>query len=232
MIKGGASTQVAFQIPKEMSIQHKDDLKRIQLRYMDGTGIYLELFVATWLGFGANQARIRYLEGLKSLKNTLQSNQKSQEIQEIQDECLPLGLHIQEHGQVIKGMGKFESCLESQIHLLNKHLSCPDSPCYFNGMHIPIHSFSSLPFFGVSEFFYSLHDVFNLSGNYNYNQVFNSTREYCLLNWKEIEMKFKNGYFPFTKDISRLHMQCFKASWILTILFSVVAGGGRGGEWI
>ncbi|KAJ3277916.1 Golgi apyrase, partial [Borealophlyctis nickersoniae] len=61
---GGASTQIAFEPTPEMAALHGDDLTKMKMRSIDGTEVEYNVFVTTFLGFGMNEARRRYIEGL------------------------------------------------------------------------------------------------------------------------------------------------------------------------
>ncbi|KAJ3033025.1 Golgi apyrase, partial [Rhizophlyctis rosea] len=71
---GGASTQVAFEPTKEMAELHDDDLTALKMRSIDGTELSYKVFVTTFLGFGMNEARRRYLEVLVSGKGVVEGS--------------------------------------------------------------------------------------------------------------------------------------------------------------
>ena len=75
---GGASTQIAFQPTPTMAALHANDLTRIKLKTQEGSELDYQLFVTTFLGYGVNQARTRWVATLNE-KRTLQ------------DPCLPKG---------------------------------------------------------------------------------------------------------------------------------------------
>jgi len=62
MDMGGASAQIAF-VPsdKEEITKYKYEIPTVYLRSLNGDIQEWDVFVSTWLGFGANQARKRYL---------------------------------------------------------------------------------------------------------------------------------------------------------------------------
>ncbi|KAJ3122955.1 Golgi apyrase [Nowakowskiella sp. JEL0407] len=61
---GGASTQIAFEPTPKMAKEHADDLTSVRLRNIYGEDVVYKVYVTTFLGFGMNQARKRYLEEL------------------------------------------------------------------------------------------------------------------------------------------------------------------------
>ncbi|KAG8907983.1 Golgi apyrase [Tulasnella sp. 403] len=62
---GGASTQIAFEpiIEPDGTVRTEDEnLVDVTLRLLNGEEIHHKVFVTTWLGFGTNQARQRYVK--------------------------------------------------------------------------------------------------------------------------------------------------------------------------
>jgi Golgi apyrase len=168
----------------------------------DGSILSYKLFVATYLGFGANEARRRYI--LLRLRNSTSV--------EIQDDCLMNGHKVKEDGIILKGTGNYDQCLKKVSHLLNNGLPCPDNPCYFNGVHIPISNFSEFNFVGVSEFWYTSTNVYNLGGIYNSTSFLSKFSSLCSLNWNDS---------PFAKPTDHdnpVDYYCFKSSWIYNFL--------------
>jgi Golgi apyrase len=155
---GGASAQIAFEPTQKMARQHNNDLSNIRLLLLDGTIKKFNIFVTTWLGFGANQARTRYVKLL------METQKENDENIPLNDPCLPGGLSHLDKGNDVSfiGTGDYDACLKMTTKLLNKDKKCSDDPCFFNGVHIPIENFANHRFLGVSEFWYSIHDVYNL----------------------------------------------------------------------
>ncbi|KAJ3194941.1 Golgi apyrase, partial [Dinochytrium kinnereticum] len=61
---GGASTQIAFEPTESQRAEHPDDLTSVRLRTLEGINTQYNVFSTTFLGFGVNEARRRYLETL------------------------------------------------------------------------------------------------------------------------------------------------------------------------
>ncbi len=200
--------QMAFEPSRLMSSRHQDDLTRVKLKCLDGSLLEFQVFVVTFLGFGANEARKRFVQHL-----TLSKNQSQWE-----DPCLPKGLERIESDRSLKGTGQFFNCLELLTPLLNKGQPCPDSPCFFNGVHMPLANFTFHQFLGVSEFWYTFYDVYQLGGPYNSTRMLNYSQNYCQKSWKEIQALQASGSYPSVHDTSRLELQCFKSGWLLNIL--------------
>ena len=201
-----------------MAQKHSDDLTEVKLRTLDGKDLSYKVFVTTFLGFGANEARRRYLDWLSKKNVTAIDDDNSKASSNLTDHCLPKGLVLKEHGQSVVGTGNFDTCLASLSPLLNKEKACPDTPCYFNGAHVPLKNLSIHKFLGVSEFWYSSYDVFNLGGPYNFSSLLQASRDFCGSDWTTITSNHSKGAFPNVQEQSRLEAQCFKSAWLLNFL--------------
>lgn len=220
---GGASAQIAFAPNQTESSKHMEDLYNVNLRTLNGDDHKLSVFISTWLGFGANEARTRFSQKLAS-------DGKST------DPCLPKGLSTQvpllnqTESITIEGLGDFKQCLEEMEPLLNKHLPCVDEPCLFNGVHVPALDFETNKFVGVSEYWYTAHDIFGIGGTYDFEVYEKKAREFCDLTWDEITTYSDNNlYNGISKD--KLQTACFKATWIMNVLhegFGVPLDGAFG----
>lgn len=285
---GGASTQIAFEPIAEMAKKHSDDLTTVNLRTINGNEVNFNIFVTTFLGFGMNEARRRYLTELilhsvngdlptvdnestkekeqpKKEKVEEKSENKDDEKKEVKvearnslkpravipskskkytkiedilenlpylvvDPCLPKDLKYEDKSHLPKaissadkqisfvGSGDFKLCNRIQNDLLLKELPCKDTPCLFNGVHVPINSFEVHKFLGVSEYWYSSDEVYGLGGVYDYNQFMAASEELCSRNWKEIEELFNDKKYPSVRDIETIKLQCFKSGWIINVL--------------
>ncbi|EGF84465.1 hypothetical protein BATDEDRAFT_1311, partial [Batrachochytrium dendrobatidis JAM81] len=210
---GGASAQIAFSPTAYMAKEHSDDLKTVQIRFLDGLETTYSLFVSTFLGFGVNEARKRYEENMLNKRDELVFD----------DPCLPLGLkvsssHSTDLSTIFNGSGSYDDCM-ARIHpLLNKDIQCAELPCLFNGVHAPIADFRNHHFIGVSEFWYTLFDVYELGGEYDYQRLLDASRSYCSTSWKTILAKHEQTPYPNVEDMDRLQFQCFKSAWIMSVL--------------
>ncbi|KAJ3756925.1 nucleoside-diphosphatase [Lentinula raphanica] len=191
---GGASTQIAFEPGKD----HELDSNRmidVRLRLLDGEEIHHKVFVTTWLGYGTNQARERYVGmTIEAFENT-----RTGEADVVPDPCLPKNLeltetpafvgyasdHVQETHHM-KGTGSFEQCMKQTSTLLNKNAPCPDVPCLMDGVHVPPIDFSVSHFIGVSEYWFSSEHVFGLGGPYNFVQYERAASNFCSREWSDI----------------------------------------------
>ena len=202
---GGASTQIAF----EPSSEHRGDARNlidVRLRLLGGEEIKHSVFVTTWLGYGTNQARERYVGKVISDNEEARREGKAADDDVVLDPCLPKGLELMEDptgstnaSQVHKlvGTGSFEGCMKKTAPLLNKNASCPDTPCLMNGVYVPPINFAASHFIGVSEYWYSSEHIFGLGGAYDFVQYERAASDYCGRDWEGLlkshdEMKAKH----------------------------------------
>ncbi|KAI5962096.1 YND1 [Candida pseudojiufengensis] len=218
MDMGGASTQIAFVPSSEDQIKkHNNDLSKVLLRNINGQTQTWDVFVATWLGFGANEARRRFIQQLVNLalvNEELQGN--------LNDPCLPKGatLDYEYEGNTYKinGVGNYEMCIKSIYPLLMKSIPCDDEPCLFNGIHGPKLDFEKDKFVGISEYWYTANDIFHSGGEYDYKGFNVKVKEYCESQWDNILQNSKNGDYSGLDPDKFLKDACFKASWVMNIL--------------
>ncbi|KAI8942487.1 hypothetical protein NX059_000553 [Plenodomus lindquistii] len=231
---GGASAQIAFAPNATEAEKHANDLTLMRLRTIGGTPLEYKVFVTTWLGFGVNQARERYLKAL------LQSSSSK----ELPDPCLPNGLKmdITKDGKVINadsdedtdddepkpkaaaklvGTGNFKECLHQTYPLLEKEKECTDSPCLINGQHVPAIDFDVNHFVGVSEYWHTTHEIFEKGHKdkaYDFKTYQERVDEFCNQDWKSIENGIKKEKWGKKVDEEKAREVCFKASWIINML--------------
>jgi Golgi apyrase len=197
---GGASTQIAFE-PKITDRAQAKNLIDVRLRLLGGQEIHHQVFVTTWLGYGTNQARERYVgKAISEYEVTRpEPHGSSTEDEIVPDPCLPKNLQLKEtpvhsgsstshsrQAHTLRGIGSFEQCLQKTSSLLNKGAPCPDGPCLFNGVHVPPIDFSVSHFIGVSEYWYSSEHVFGLGGPYDFVQYERAASEFCARDWTGI----------------------------------------------
>ncbi|SPO22712.1 related to YND1 - apyrase (NDPase/NTPase) [Ustilago trichophora] len=219
---GGASTQIAFE-PSKKALQGEGaaaeaDLTTVPLRMLDGTEVSHKVFVTTFLGYGTNQARNRYIDLLRSNDSKTQSSKHA-----LSDPCLPSGLQLSDlEGKPnvsLTGTGNFTACLESMHPLLDKEAVCNKPPCLFHGVHVPKIDFSVNHFIGVSEYWFSSQDVFGLGGVYDFVDFQKAAVDFCGKPWAELKQHLAAGdLFGPEVQLNRLQTQCFKAAWMVTVL--------------
>ena len=196
---GGASTQIAFEPSLESQSKTKD-LIDVRLRLLGGEEIHHKVFVTTWLGYGTNQARERYVGKIVTENDATLYADGDDEDHLVSDPCLPKDLELMEspvhsnspatahlskpHRMI--GTGSFEQCLKETASLLNTTEPCPDTPCLMNGVHVPPIDFSVSHFIGVSEYWYSSEHIFGLGGAYDYVQYERAASKFCSRDWTDI----------------------------------------------
>ncbi|KAH6889102.1 nucleoside phosphatase family-domain-containing protein [Thelonectria olida] len=221
---GGASAQIAFAPNSTESEKHANDLKLVRMRTLDGSPTEYKVFTSTWLGFGANQARSRFVE-------TLQEEYKGEK--ELPDPCMPKGLRTTLDGKpidssskdpVLAGTGAFDECLKKTYPLLGKELPCADEPCLINGQHVPAIDFDINHFVGVSEYWHTTHGFFGKKHKaYDLATYQKNVLEFCSMDWGDIEDEYledleKRKKTPEEKA-QEAREACFKASWLINMLY-------------
>ncbi|KAF8808985.1 hypothetical protein BYT27DRAFT_7241353 [Phlegmacium glaucopus] len=195
---GGASTQIAFE-PSIENQSKTNNLIDVRLRLLGGEEILHKVFVTTWLGYGTNQARERYV-GKIVTENDAAFHGDEDEDHLVPDPCLPKDLELREdpvhsitpatahlskpHRMI--GTGSFEQCMKKTESLLNTTEPCPDTPCLMNGVHVPFIDFSVSHFIGVAEYWYSSEHIFGLGGAYDYVQYERAASNFCSRDWSDI----------------------------------------------
>ena len=209
---GGASTQIAFEPSLAERNNPENSLIEVRLRLLGGEEIIHKVFVTTWLGYGSNQARERYVaQAVNAFESNRTANPDSSDT--ILDPCLPKDLKLvgqplqspsaPQHSKqphTLVGTGSFEQCLEKTSPLLNKDAPCSAPPCLFNGVHVPPIDFSVSHFIGVSEYWYSAEHVFGLGGAYDFVQYERAAAEFCQREWADILQQHKNSQLEGGKE--------------------------------
>ncbi|KAI9841449.1 MAG: Golgi apyrase [Thelocarpon superellum] len=227
---GGASAQIAFAPNSTEVDRHANDLKLVRMRTVDGQATEYKLFVTTWLGFGVNQARKRYVDALLDASAT-------HDAKELPDPCLPVGLVVTKDGTAVAagsspaagqgphllGTGRFDECLRATFPLLEKEAPCADDPCLLNGIHVPAIDFDVNHFVGVSEFWHTTHEVF---GQVHQDKAYDAktyqklVEDFCSQDWKTISKGVRNKQWGKKVDEDKAADVCFKASWLINMLHS------------
>ena len=230
---GGASAQIAFAPNSTEAAKHANDLTLLRLRDIDGLAQEYQVFVTTWLGFGVNEARKRYVETLTAMYKA-QSKHGSDSNAEMPDPCLPKGILMGLDGAIFPdadsairagahlfGTGKFDECLRQTYPLLQKDVPCPDEPCLLNGTHVPAIDFDVNHFVGISEYWHTTHEIFEMGHKdkaYDLNTYQNRVRDFCEQDWLSIEAAIRDKTYGKKVDEQTAYEVCFKASWLINIL--------------
>ncbi|RVX67162.1 hypothetical protein B0A52_08596 [Exophiala mesophila] len=224
---GGASAQIAFAPNATEAEKHANDLTLLRLRTNDGVPQEHRVFVTTWLGFGANEARRRYIEDLEQSYGV-------DGIKELPDPCLPHDLRMTLDGTILShdkdlpsnehillGTGQFDECLKRTFPLLEKDVPCPDEPCLVNGIHVPAIDFDVNHFIGISEYWHTTHEIFELAHkdkSYDFNTYQTRVKEFCEQDWSDIEKGVDHHTWGKDVDEHTALEVCFKASWLINML--------------
>lgn len=225
---GGASAQIAFAPNATEAERHANDLKMLRMRTLDGTAAEYQVFTTTWLGFGVNEARKKYIEALQKASGAIDTKL-------LEDPCLPTGLTITTKGDVflpgsktvngqapyLKGTGRFDECLVKTMPLLEKDHTCEDDPCLLNGVHVPAIDFDVNHFVGVSEYWHTTHEIFeegNKDKAYDFNTYQKRVSEFCSQDWDTISKGIDKHVWGKQLDEHNAVEICFKASWLINIL--------------
>ncbi|KAL7821113.1 nucleoside diphosphatase [Trichoderma gracile] len=219
---GGASAQIAFAPNATETEKHSNDLKLVRLRRLDGSPLEYKVFTATWLGFGANKARERFVESLQE--------QYSGAKGDIPDPCLPKGLRTTVTGEplgnkqssdvALVGTGAFEECLRKTYPLLGKDVPCEDDPCLLNGQHVPAIDFDVNHFIGVSEYWHTTHGVFGQESKvYDLVAYEQEVNAFCSQDWSVIESGLDKRKKTMEEKAENAREACFKASWLINVLY-------------
>ena len=225
---GGASAQIAFAPNATEAERHANDLKMLRMRTIDGTSAEYKVFTTTWLGFGVNEARKRYIESLQKANDPIEANV-------LQDPCLPVGLSTTTKGDVLlpgskevngqtpylNGTGQFDVCLTKTLPLLEKDHICEDEPCLLNGVHVPAIDFDVNHFIGVSEYWHTTHEIFQHDHKdkaYDFNTYQKRVSEFCSQDWSVISNGIDHKKWGKMVDEETAIAVCFKASWLINIL--------------
>ncbi|ETI20953.1 hypothetical protein G647_07296 [Cladophialophora carrionii CBS 160.54] len=223
---GGASAQIAFAPNATEAEKHANDLTLLRLRTINGLPQEYKVFVTTWLGFGANEARRRYVQDLEE-------SYAIDGVLEVPDPCLPTGLRLNFDGTIIsdegpsssnhylRGVGKFDECLRRTFPLLEKDIPCPDEPCLIHGVHVPAIDFEVNHFIGISEYWHTTHEIFEMAHKdkaYDFNTYQQRVKEFCEQDWSDIQQSVADHVYGKKVDDKTALEVCFKASWLINML--------------
>ncbi|KAI1717237.1 GDA1/CD39 (nucleoside phosphatase) family domain-containing protein [Ditylenchus destructor] len=223
---GGASAQIAFELPAENNFSDESvQLVNLGCRDDDQRFLY-QIFVTTFLGFGVNEGAKKYERTLEQKISNASNENKNSPIVYVRDGCLPtnfLKLANKNDGTqfVRKGTGRWDSCVEEIAQLLFKApgvRTCPNGQtCYFGGVVAPPLSLSQIELYGFSEYWFSVEDVLSLGGVYVHDEFEKKARAFCSQDWPDIQKKVRANLFPKANE-DRIETQCFKSAWIHAIL--------------
>ncbi|KAH8602122.1 nucleoside phosphatase family-domain-containing protein [Bisporella sp. PMI_857] len=223
---GGASAQIAFAPNSTEAMKHANDLKLLRMRTLDGQPSEYKVFTTTWLGFGVNQARERYVQALMDATYT-------GDAKELLDPCLPSGLKTTLKGTeivpgtkvgsdpILLGTGLFGECIKQAYPLLDKDAPCADQPCLLHGQHVPAIDFEVNHFVGVSEYWHTTHEIFEMAHKektYDFTAYQRLVKDFCSEEWDDIKAGVAKEKWGKKVDAKTAQEVCFKASWLINVL--------------
>ncbi|XP_069140277.1 ectonucleoside triphosphate diphosphohydrolase 7-like isoform X2 [Argopecten irradians] len=236
---GGGSMQIAYEATsKSTSIPpHRVVEFNLGCQQNDFDHTY-RVYVSTFLGYGANEARDRYEALLTSNADHSNITQKRGETagnstadshynhhhgkMVLPDPCLPPGMFFEHdddkgHTHFFRGTGDYVECQKGVYPLLNLTTPCEKEACSMNGVHQPDIDFTKSEFYGFSEFWYTMEDVFSKGGLYIKDDFKKEAQEFCSTKWTTLQSRKEQKLYPKADD-ERMKLECFKAAWMTTVL--------------
>jgi len=119
------------------------------------------------------------------------------------------------------GTGKFAECMRQTFPLLDKTAPCLDPPCLLHGVHVPAIDFDVNHFVGVSEYWHTTHEVFEMGHAdkaYDFNTYQHRVNDFCSQDWSDIEAGIVSHKYGQKVDETTAVEVCFKASWLINML--------------
>jgi len=215
---GGGSAQIAFEVGKSVWVPSELSAQ-VNLGCDSHQTIHnYNLYVATFLGFGGNAARERYTDLVISQNKTLDIDVSTGAYLDpcLPSECIEQGTHKGKEYKFL-GTGEYTECQKLILPLLNLTKPCLKQPCSFNAVYQPRIDYDKVEFYGFSEYWYSMHDVLRIGGQYSASKMKQAVEEFCRTRWSVLVKRHAKGLYPFA-DAHRLKFQCFKAAWMTTVL--------------
>jgi Golgi apyrase len=237
---GGASTQIAF-VPNYTEIEeNKSSLYRIALASLDGKHDQLyDVYSKSFLGMGVYEARKKYLttldakegssvedpclpKGLKidldEKKNKSNEDDEDDDVDDDDDEDVDDDddedvddnnddkdgdVMSKQSANTLIGTGNYDQCAAGLVPLLGD-ISKNKGPDF---------DFEINHFVGVSEYWDTTDDGFQMGGSFDYEILTSKVRDFCGREWNSI----RQNEFP-GMSTANLELLCFKASWLLGVV--------------
>lgn len=196
---GGASIQIAFEITSNAQYDRlkahfskktfQEKIAEFNLGCTEhDTNHEYRLFVSTFLTLGANAARSNFIHYLINqytpTTDTKQLSNLTTKETILFDPCLPIDssetINITnqwdntsktQYLYHLKGSGEFERCHSMLKQVITKDAIkwCMNNTCPFNELKNLDVPFKDTDFYGLSEFWYSMNDIFRLGGKFDSN---------------------------------------------------------------
>uniref|UniRef100_A0A0K2USE0 Uncharacterized protein n=1 Tax=Lepeophtheirus salmonis TaxID=72036 RepID=A0A0K2USE0_LEPSM len=243
MDMGGASMQIALEVADSVkNYPHVVEIN-LGCKEHDSEHTY-RVYIMTYLGYGANEALSRMERQFLVSQNFNNSTGNStikgiDSTSKLENPCYPNGLEYESSLKIdidkltnvspsIKsqlnqdqkiyfiGTGNWNKCYEAIAKFTEKrdsYVEC-DTVCPDDGIQLPSFKFERTKFYGMSEFWYSMNDVFQMGGHYNYNKFADASKAFCNESWKKTLEVHSSEHL----EDMRMETQCFKSAWICAVL--------------
>ncbi|OWF42723.1 ectonucleoside triphosphate diphosphohydrolase 7-like [Mizuhopecten yessoensis] len=236
---GGGSMQIAFEVTSKSATipPHRVVEFNLGCQQNDFDHTY-RVYVSTFLGFGANEARDRYEVMLTENADHSNVTQRQSDNTEnstlnshfshnhgkrvLPDPCLPPGLFYERedeegHTYFFHGTGDYLVCQKAVYSLLNLSAQCEQEACSMNGVHQPEIPYQKTEFYGFSEFWYTMQDIFRKGGLYDHEDFQKDAQKFCSTKWATLQSRVEQNLYPKADD-QRMKLQCFKSAWMTSVL--------------
>lgn len=224
---GGASTQVTFVPNVTETDTHRQNMYTLNLPSMEGTkDLSFQISSTTYLRFGVNEVHKRVLDVISDKKDPCTPeglitvyNKKTHEIIEIKESGKIKDKKNEEESDDIKlerkgvdargntveivGTGDFAKC-QALVAPLAEEMRASDSQPQFD--------FDTNHFIGVSEYWDTAHDGFDLGGRFDHLKLQAHVKSFCESGWDAIQ---SSKYDLTTSDLQDL---CLRSSWVLAVV--------------
>lgn len=216
---GGASTQITF-VPNATEIEeHNKDLYNVKLANLsEDKDADFKVSSTTFLGLGVNEVQKKVLDQLGDAKENpcdpaglevkydkdgrriLGDGDKDKDDDDSDDE------EVRKVATKTTGSGNFTECQNLMKPLVTGMKDAIGADFDFDINH----------FIGVSEYWDTAHDGFQMGGKFDSAKLETKVKEFCETSWLDLQKQHKNNY----KDLSleQLESLCIRASWILNMV--------------
>jgi Golgi nucleoside diphosphatase len=179
-----------------------------------------ELYVTTYLGFGANAAGLAYTEALIEKADSMASGATARPSTvhvPITDPCMMVGQTRTHEERVFVGTGDYDKCRLKLIPVLRTQKSCEKEPCSLDGRHQAAMR-EKMHLFGLSEVWYTMNDALHLTEQDYDEELFDASMHgWCAQVYSGAKTKHDGGFWP-GADEDRFARQCFKAAYMSVFL--------------
>lgn len=238
---GGASVQIGFEITSngqfnQLKARFPDDILKDSISEFNlgcsehDTNHKYRLFVTTYLTLGANAARQNYISHLIKSSNQKFSNTSLFTKETVLlDPCLSIDssetinmTHPNEFSKTqflyhLKGTGDYTLCQRNLRNIILKSECHSNQTCPYEDLKNVVVPFKSSDFYGLSEFWYTMNDIYRMGGPYVYTKFAEASSKYCSTSWLVTQDRHKRKLYP-NADFKRLLYQCFKSAWLSSVL--------------